>query len=125
MKILPFGLAVATAAWCWTVPISVLADPAPDNTKINVRDRDGVEPTAQNASNRKSDVKRSAKLRREILRQKGLSVNAQNVKLIDEGGCVVLRGPVDNLREREVITNLAKQCYGTNFRDELDIKNAK
>lgn len=96
-----------------------------DNTKMNAPAFSGGEPTAQDQSNRKSAVKETARLRRAILRQKGLSINAQNVKIIDENGCVVLRGPVNSLNEKNIIDKLANQYCENNYRNELEVKANK
>ncbi len=96
-----------------------------DNTAVNSRDRTGSRPTAQNQSNDKLNVDISAKLRRKIVAYKGLSTDAQNVKIINQKGFVTLRGPVDNLREKEIIGKLAKQCCGESYKNELEVKQQK
>ncbi|HEY9730893.1 MAG TPA: BON domain-containing protein [Drouetiella sp.] len=96
-----------------------------DNTKKNSKAVSGEKPTAQNQSNEKSSVERSAELRRAIMKKKGLSVNAQNVKLIDENGKLTLRGPVDSAKEKNIIEDLAKNCYGKDYVSELEIKSSK
>ncbi len=93
-----------------------------DNTAINARDRNGQYPTAQNESNRKSAIKLVSKLRRRIMRTSGLSTDAQNIKIIDKHGCVVLRGPVDSEHEKILINDLAKDCCGNNFINQLEVK---
>jgi hyperosmotically inducible periplasmic protein len=103
-------------------PCSYASDTQVDNTAVNVRDRNGYNPTAQDQSNQKPFVKTTARLRREIMRTKGLSVNAQNVKIIDENGYVTLRGPVDTEKEKSTISNLAIKCCGQNVKDELEVK---
>ena len=92
-----------------------------DNTKKNSKVVNGDKPTAQNQSNDKASIERSAKLRKAIMKKKGLSMNAQNVKLIDENGKLTLRGPVDNAKEKSIIEGLAKNCYGNNFVSEIEI----
>jgi osmotically-inducible protein OsmY len=92
-----------------------------DNTKKNSKVVNGDKPTAENQSNDKASVERSADLRKAILKKKGLSVNAQNIKLIDENGKLTLRGPVDNEKEKSIIESLAKNCYGKNFVSEIEI----
>lgn len=96
-----------------------------DNTAINRRDRHSANLTAQDQSNDKRDVEMSASLRRKIVAYKGLSADAQNVKIINQKGCVTLRGPVDNLREKEVIGKLAQQCCGERYKNELEVKQQK
>jgi osmotically-inducible protein OsmY len=112
-----------TIASC-IIPATYANDlPQVDNTARNIRDRDGRNLTAQDQSNQKASIKTTAKLRREIMRTKGLSINAQNVKIIDKDGCVVLRGPVDSEQEKLTIDNLARKCCGESIVNELEIKN--
>jgi len=116
---------LATAALNCNPVVFVSADEnyKADNTAENVRDRNELNPTAQDQSNRKTDIKVTAKLRREIMRTRGLSVDAQNIKIIDQKGCVVLRGPVDSEREKTIIEQLAQNCCGVNnYRNELEVK---
>ncbi|CAN5263956.1 hypothetical protein BH10CYA1_BH10CYA1_36090 [soil metagenome] len=92
-----------------------------DNTKKNSKVVNGDKPTAQSQSNDKASVERSADLRKAILKKKGLSMNAQNIKLIDENGKMTLRGPVNNAKEKSTIESLAKRSYGKNFVSEIEI----
>lgn len=92
-----------------------------DNTKKNSKVVSGDKPTAQDASNSKTSVEKSAELRKAILKKKGLSTNAQNVKLIDDNGKLTLRGPVDSAKEKSIIEGLAKNCYGSDFVSELEV----
>jgi osmotically-inducible protein OsmY len=94
-----------------------------DNTKQN-RDY-GSAPTAQNQSNKKTDVKQVAALRRALMKHKGLSTNAQNIKIVSEKGNVFLRGPVNSLTEKQIIDNLAAQTFGGGVTDELEVKESK
>ncbi len=96
-----------------------------DNTTVNKRDRSSSSLTAQDQSNDKRDVEISANLRRKIVGYKGLSSDAQNVKIINQKGCMTLRGPVDNLREKKIIGKLAQQCCGENYKNELEVKEQK
>jgi hypothetical protein len=98
--------------------------PDADNTKQNEPDRKANKATADDQSNNKDSVKKIAKLRRAIMKTKGLSVNAQNVKIIDENGQVFLRGPVDTDKERDVIGSLAKRQLGAKFTNELEVKSS-
>ncbi len=97
----------------------------PDNTIQNTRDRDAANPTPQDQSNYQKDLKLTAKLRRAVVSERTLSMNAKNIKIIDSRGYVVLRGPVDSPREKEVINRIAQQYCGLNFRNELEVKSAK
>ena len=93
-----------------------------DNTIQNRRDRDASTLTAQDQSNRRSDIKLTAKLRRAVVRETTLSMDAKNIKIIDKNGCVFLRGPVDSMREKQVIDNIAHQYCGANYKNELEVK---
>ncbi len=97
-----------------------------DNTIQNVRDRDVVNnPTAEDQSNRRTDVALTAKLRRALMSDANLSMDAKNIKIIDRHGCVLLRGPVASVREKKVIERLAQQYCGFNYKSELDVKTRK
>ena len=97
-----------------------------DNTKQNAIDHNIGRLTAQNQSNSKVSLRETTELRKAIMRTKGLSINAQNVKIItDANGFLTLRGPVDSLHERNVIDNLAKRCFGGALKNELQVKTKK
>ena len=68
--------------------------PAPDNTGINVRDRNPAAMTAGEQSESKSDLKLTRRIRKALMADKSLSMTAKNVKVISSGGNVILRGPV-------------------------------
>jgi hyperosmotically inducible periplasmic protein len=99
----------------------LLADnSAPDNTE---RNKTEGKPTAEDQANDKSDVRLTAHLRRAIMKQKGLSVDAQNIKIISENGQLFLRGPVKTEHEKEVIDRLAKDCcQKSSYKNELEVK---
>jgi len=74
--------AVALAApflWSHAV-IAQDPDTKPDNTKINKRDRDKNEPTADQQKENKTDRTLAKNIRRAIMEDKSLSTYAQNVK---------------------------------------------
>ncbi|HEY9678789.1 MAG TPA: BON domain-containing protein [Drouetiella sp.] len=121
MKNLKVTLAVALVAMCCGFSQAQADDIKADNTKKNSKQYSGSNPTAQNQSNDKLAVDRTADLRKALMKKKGLSANAQNIKIIDESGKMTLRGPVDNANEKSVIEKLAKSCYGKDFVNELEI----
>lgn len=96
---------------------------APDNTGKNTRDRKDKKPTADDQSNKKSDVDVTRAIRKAIMAKKGFSVNAQNVKIVTKKGVVTLRGPVDTSEEKDTIETLAKENAGS-FKvvNELEVK---
>jgi hyperosmotically inducible protein len=99
---------------------------APDNTSKNRRDKDLNTMTADKASNKTSDVEITRSLRKEIMATKGLSVNAQNVKIITKNGVVTLRGPVENDNEKATIDSLVKGCAGIHtYTNKIEVKGHK
>jgi hyperosmotically inducible protein len=88
-----FFIAVMLAALMSTAANS-FAQAAPDNTKTNKRDRNAGEATADQQKNDKTDLDLTAQIRRSITKDKALSTNAHNVKIIAQNGMVTLKGPV-------------------------------
>lgn len=93
------------------------------NTGRNKRDRDEDAVTADDQSESRDDVETTAEIRRAITKDKALSVNAHNVKIISRDGTVTLRGPVDSEEEKSAIVAEAHRVAGdTNVVDELEIE---
>lgn len=102
-------------------------DPAPaakaDNTERNVSDRSGETLTPLDQGNNKADLATTAQIRKDILATKNMSVNAQNVKIITNGGKVTLRGPVNSAEEKRLIGDLAeKVARPGNVDNQLEVK---
>lgn len=98
---------------------------APDNSKINKRDQGENTKTPENQSGDKSDVELTRRIRKEITQDPSLSILAHNVKIITEGGNVVLRGPVNSQNEKEKIGQKAQQIAGSGkVQNELDVKSS-
>jgi hyperosmotically inducible periplasmic protein len=94
----------------------------PDNTKVNERDRKPSEPTAEQQKNNSSDLERTRLIRRAIVGEKGLSVYAQNVKIITRNGTVTLKGPVRSEEEKKTVEQKAVEIAGAaNVKNELEI----
>ncbi len=70
-----------------------------NNSGKNIRDRNPNQLTAQDQSNRESDVNITRAIRQSIVEDKDLSVNAQNVKIIVTKSTVTLKGPVASAQE--------------------------
>jgi len=85
-----------------------------DNTGINTRDRNSgmATPTDQSSSQADTDV--TANIRKAIIADDTLSVDAKNVKIITANGQVTLRGPVKSRIERKKIFSIAKQNAANN-----------
>ncbi len=87
---------------------------AADNTGTNKRDRDDGEKTADDQKNAKSDLDLTAEIRRVIVKDKDLSTNAHNVKIIVQNGKVTLKGPVASKTERATVEKKAADIAGAN-----------
>ncbi len=97
---------------------------AADNTKINQRDRNQSEPTADNAKNGTSDRELMRQIRREIVADKSLSTYAHNVKIVAQQGRVTLKGVVHTDDEKKAIEDVARKHAGdNNVTNEITVKN--
>ena len=102
------------------------ATPDADNTRMNKADQKNTQPTAQNQSNEKADRELAAAVRKAIVRDKSLSTNAHNVKVVAKDGTVTLRGPVRSDDEKTKVSQLARQVEGvSNVDDQLLVKNTR
>lgn len=96
--------------------------PAPDNSAVNARSNGERGITAQQQSNVDSDVKLTAAIRQALVKDKQLSTYAHNVKIITEGGQVVLKGPVKSETEKLEVEKKAGQIAGVDrVRSELEV----
>ena len=70
-----------------------------------------------------SDIKITADIRKAIIKNKSLSVDAQNVKIITRNGVVTLRGPVETKKESKKLKKIAKHTPGVlKVDNQLEIK---
>lgn len=98
--------------------------PAPDNTKVNQRDRKSAEPTADQGKNNLSDREVMRRIRRDVVNDKSLSTYGHNVKIISEHGKVTLKGPVHSDDEKNTVEQYARRVVGDgNVTDELTVKS--
>ena len=94
-----------------------------DNTALNVRDRNDRTLTPLDQGNSSADIGTTARIRKEILAEKGLSVNARNIKVITANGRVTLRGPVNSLEEKRRIAEIANRiATSDNVENQLEVK---
>jgi osmotically-inducible protein OsmY len=94
-----------------------------DNTAINQRDQNDSAKTPMDQSNNQKDIDTTAEIRKQIL-DSGMSINAQNVKIITDNGKVTLRGPVETAEEKQKIETIAQNVAGaTNVDSQLEVKN--
>jgi len=98
-----------------------------DNTKRNIRDRDGSTLTPQDQGSNEQDREITRLIRRSIVIEPGAdkdSVNARNVKIITVNGTVTLRGVVESQAEKDSIEARAKRVAGVaKVNNQLEVKN--
>jgi len=100
--------------------------PAPDNSKVNERDRDPGATTADQQKNSKGDLEITRKIRQGIVKDKTLSTYAHNIKVVTQNGVVTLRGPVRSNDEKVAIETIAVQVAGQgNVHNELELSPEK
>src|SRR5205085_1910675 len=100
--------------------------PAPDNTRVNKEKVQADTPTADSASNAKSDVETAAAIRRAIVDDESLSTYAKNVKIVAQDGAVHLVGPVRSAKEKQEIESIAAKVAGkTKVTSDLQVSPEK
>ncbi len=105
-------------------PSSQQGPPAADNTKTNERDRSANEPTADQQKENRSDRDITQQIRQSIMKDKSLSTDGHNVKIITQNGQVTLKGPVRSEDEKKAIEAKAAEVAGENkVTSELNIKS--
>ena len=88
------------------------AQTQPDNTKVNKRDRNAGEPTADQQKENATDRELTRKIRRSLMADKTLSTYAHNVKIISQNGAVTLKGPVKSDDEKKAVMAKAVTIAG-------------
>lgn len=109
--LMPFGVPRVMAV---DFGIHRIADETPDadNTERNVRDRDDKMKTPMDQSESEGDRTITQNIRKSIVDNDGLSMNAKNVKVITVDGTVTLRGPVKSDAEKQTIASVAQKTPG-------------
>ena len=116
--ILLSGLAVAQQDNSSQVPA--------DNTKVNQRDRSQNEATADQQKENSGDRQLTQQIRRAIVKDKSLSTNAHNVKIITQNGSVTLKGAVKSEEEKQTIESKATEIAGAGkVNNELQVAPSK
>ena len=83
-----------------------------DNTRVNTRDRKEGAITADQQRNNITDRQATQQIRRSLMREKGLSTYAHNVKVIARDGQVTLKGPVRSDSEKQTVEEKATEVVG-------------
>jgi hyperosmotically inducible periplasmic protein len=98
------------------------ATPA-DNTKMNQRDRNANEATADQQKANRSDRDITQQIRKSIVSDKSLSTYGHNVKVITQNGMVTLKGPVRSEEEKKAVEAKAAEVAGADkVTDEIDVQ---
>jgi hyperosmotically inducible protein len=106
-----------------TFASSVQESTPQDNTKMNKRDRDKSEPTADQQKENRSDRDLAKSVRKAITDDKSLSSYAHNVKVIAQNGTVILKGPVRSEEEKKAIESKAAEVAGaSNITSEITVQ---
>ena len=95
---------------------------APDNTKVNQRDRDKSQPTAEQQKGTKSDRELARQVRRSLVKDKSLSTYAHNIKVIARDGMVTLKGPVHSDQEKQAVEAKAAEAAGGSDKIKSEIE---
>lgn len=110
-------------AGAWVSAQDTPTNPQPDNTKVNQRDRNTNEPTADQQKSNASDRDLTKQIRQAIVNDKSISTYGHNVKVISQNGIVTLKGPVRSEEEKKAIEAKAAEVAGADkVTDEMDVK---
>jgi len=88
------------------------APAAADNTKVNQRDRNKAEPTADQQKETATDRQLVQQIRKALVNDKSLSTYGHNIKVIAQNGAVTLKGPVKSDEEKQAVEAKAAQIAG-------------
>lgn len=104
-------------------PTSQQPSPAADNSKMNQRDQNKSEATADQQKDNRSDRDITRQIRQSIVADKSLSTYAHNVKIITQNGQVTLKGPVRSEDEKQAVASKATAVAGeSKVTDDLSVK---
>jgi osmotically-inducible protein OsmY len=102
---------------------AVAGDYDADNSAKNARDRGDQSMTPGDQGGSAADRELTANIRKAIVDDDALSMNAHNVKIITKDGVVTLRGPVKNLGEKTSVAAKAQKIAGVKRVDnQLEIE---
>ena len=104
--------AVVFSGICTMITMPVIAQTPADNTKVNTRDRAKDAVTADQQKENSSDRDLARKIRQSLMKDKGLSSYAHNVKVIAQDGQVTLKGPVRSDEESRSVEAKATEVAG-------------
>ena len=126
LRLFAFIIFLSTLGVVWAQQEQPANGQAPaDNTKINQRDRNPNEPTADQQKENSSDRALAQQVRRALVKDKSLSTYAHNIKVIAQDGVVTLKGPVHSDQEKQAIEAKAAEAAGgaDKIKSEIDVSN--
>ena len=108
----------------WVVAVAQPStDPQADNTKMNQRDRNSNEATADQQKANRADHDITQQIRKSIANDKSLSSYGHNVKVITQNGMVTLKGPVRSEEEKKAVEDKAAEVAGADkVTNEIDVQ---
>jgi osmotically-inducible protein OsmY len=96
---------------------------APRSVNAATQSQGAVAGAAQQ-SNHSSDITITRNIRRALIKDKSLSVEAHNVTIITKDGKVTLKGRVESAAEKQTVESAANNVAGTgNVDDQLTTSN--
>jgi hyperosmotically inducible periplasmic protein len=114
---------VCTLAALLTAAPAIAGDYDADNSAKNARDRDDQSVTSGDQGGSAADRELTANIRKAIVGDDSLSMNAHNVKIITKDGVVTLRGPVETAGEKTSVAVKAQKVAGVKRVDnQLEIE---
>ena len=120
------ALALAIAAALLNPLVAAASQTAPDNTKVNKRDRHPGQATADQQKENTSDREIARRIRRALMNDKSLSTYAHNVKVIAQDGQVTLKGPVRSENEKKTVEAKAVEVAGAgHVSNQITIASSK
>jgi hypothetical protein len=118
----PAGTVPADPSKASAPPPVVPGPVAPDNTKVNQRDKSDTALTPMDQHNNQADLDITQKIRQAVMADGSLSFTAKNVKIITQNGKVTLRGPVNTAEERSAIEAAARKVAGAQVDNQIEVK---
>jgi len=92
--------------------LMLAANPAVENTGHNARDSGNATLTPEDQKETPGDIKITTAIRKAVIKNKSLSLDAHNAKIITRDGVVTLRGPVENAAEKLKLQTIAEKTRG-------------
>lgn len=119
---------ISTTLFCVAAVLSYGQTPdtgtKPDNTKVNKRDRNAGEVTADQQKVNATDQDLTKRIRQSIMSDKSLSTYAHNIKVISQNGTVTLKGPVRSDQEKKAVMAKAVAVAGTEkVTDQMSVQH--